>query len=83
MSFLKRLLKAAHRHKWEVTHTNQWQHDTRQRCSCGLSREFQYPRPELPIGVAMKRKIRVVGMPWSRGLWVWSNRKVTPYDYFR
>lgn len=29
-------------HKWETTHTNQWQMPTREKCKCGLSRDLEY-----------------------------------------
>ena len=76
---LKWLIHKLHRHTWEGTHVNKWQHYTRERCNCGMIREFQYPRPDLPIDVAMDRKIVVRGMPWDQGMWVWSNGKVSAY----
>jgi len=39
VNWLKRLFK--HRHKWETTHTNKWQHPTAQICTkCTETRNF-------------------------------------------
>lgn len=30
-----------HRHKWETTHVNRFQHPTAQKCKCGAKRELE------------------------------------------
>lgn len=75
----KWLINKLHRHTWEGTHVNKWHHYTRERCNCGLVREFEYPHPRLPIDVAMDRRIALRGMPWDQGIWVWSNGTVSAY----
>jgi len=30
-----------HRHLWETTHVNKWQHPTRQACACGMTRSIE------------------------------------------
>ena len=64
------LTNKLHIHSWRTTHTNKWQHPTRQKCQCGLIREFEYyPEKE-------KRK----GPLWKQGRWVWSNGEESKYS---
>lgn len=59
-----------HKHKWETTHVNKWQHAMRQRCKCGEVRRFQWKADA----------DKIIGMPWDKGEWVDSTGKVYRYD---
>ena len=59
-----------HKHKWKTTHTNQWLHPTRQECECGVVRTFEW-KPD---------KDEIIGMPWDKGEWVWSNGQKSEYS---
>ena len=61
--------KALHKHDWQTTHTNKWIHPTKQKCSCGLTRTFEYKANADDIN----------GMPWNKGHWVWSNGLTSKY----
>ena len=61
--------KVTHKHRWQTTHTNKWIHPTRQKCSCGLVRNFEY----------MPNADDIKGMPWDKGHWVWSNGLTSEY----
>ena len=39
MKFITRIFK--HKHKFNTTHTNKFQHPTRQTCKCGLKRNLK------------------------------------------
>ena len=70
MRFIEWLKKTTHKHKWETTHTNKWIHPTRQKCRCGLIRNFEYK------GNADSIK----GMPWDKGHWVLSDGTINNYS---
>ena len=80
--FISKLFGNNPKHNWSTTHTNKWYHPTRQvDLRSGLSRRFEYFRPELPDDVKIERKIKCCsGMPWLMGRWVWSNGKQSEYD---
>jgi len=65
----KWLKKKLHKHRWRTTHTNKWQHSTKQECGCGLNRCFEY----------YQNKDEIKGMPWNQGRWVWSNGEESKY----
>jgi len=64
------VLNKLHSHSWSTTHVNKWQHPTRQKCQCGLTRDFEY----------YPNKDELKGMPWNLGRWVWSNGTESKYS---
>lgn len=67
---IRKLINFFHVHKWETTHTNQWYHPTRQRCRCGLSRQFKFKDGH--------EKMKC--MSWDAGEWAWSNGNKSKYS---
>ena len=57
------LFKVTHKHRWNTTHTNRWQHATSQKCKCGEVRKFSYKLNADEIN----------GMPWDKGDWLYSD----------
>lgn len=68
INWIRNLFK--HRHKWETTHTNRWQHPTRQKCRCGVVRNF----------VWKENADEIFGMPWDKGEWLDSEGVKYNYD---
>lgn len=59
-----------HRHHWETTHTNRWQHPTRQKCKCGVTRSCEL-KPNAD---------EINGMPWKKHNWVQSDGIIADYS---